>query len=235
MEGTGMTYSKEDVRFHSDYGRTSHPAVNVKVPWVQDYDALARKVAEDNGYIGREVEMFVEFFDAYRDRADMDGSDWTWDAAIEQAWEQLQEDAREYVWHDRNVKVYSEGRSGGWAIVEGIPDFDSWDAIELGRWHRFERIARAYADDVPYSQLTLLCINDFEQHMRELPSAASVVLAGSGVGTVRFIEAGTIEGVMYVDVLDDDGNVMDYNVPLSEARIGYGGWPVTTMEQEAER
>lgn len=39
---------------------------------------------------------------------------------------------------NRNAQVYSAGRSGGWLVVEGLPDVEDWDAVMLGRWRRFE-------------------------------------------------------------------------------------------------
>jgi hypothetical protein len=37
------------------------------------------------------------------------------------------------------VKVYSKGRSSGWLTVHGLPPVESWDAVDLARWRRFER------------------------------------------------------------------------------------------------
>lgn len=83
--------------------------------------------------------------------------DWAWDAALEQGWERLKEDARE-VFGDR-VKVYSEGRSGGWAVLHGLPDVESWDAIALSRFARFCRFAGMAVKDVPYQAAAIAALN----------------------------------------------------------------------------
>jgi hypothetical protein len=46
-----------------------------------------------------------------------------------------------------------------------------------------------------------------------------------------FIDAGTFEGTRYVDVLDRDGNPMQYGLPLDEALRDYGDSPVMTMAE----
>jgi hypothetical protein len=67
----------------------------------------------------------------------------------------------------RPVKVYSEGRCGGWAIVDGLPDFESWDAVLLARWAKFARVARSLADNIPTQMVALLEINDWERECEE--------------------------------------------------------------------
>lgn len=75
-------------------------------------------------------------------------SEWWWDACAF-GFERLQTDAEE-CFPGWSVQVYSAGRSGGWAIVEGLPPVADWDAIMLSRWARYARWARQQADDVPY-------------------------------------------------------------------------------------
>jgi hypothetical protein len=62
-----------------------------------------------------------------------------------------------------HVQVYSAGRSGGWLVVSGLPDVESWDAIALGRWVKFEEEVRAIADEgYPYDFIWQLRVNVYE-------------------------------------------------------------------------
>jgi hypothetical protein len=83
----------------------------------------------------------------------------------EYRWEDLQQEAEE-IWPDNSVKVYSEGRSGGWAAVAGLSDVEDWDAIDLARWRRFERYARATADYIPVEMIESVYINEFDAWVR---------------------------------------------------------------------
>jgi hypothetical protein len=142
--------SKVDVTHHRDgYGSTGSPAVNVKVHnWIDD--VTLPSVEYDERYTH-------EWINAHLSERQQQA--W-WDAALESGWEMLQDDAEE-IW-GTGVKVYSEGRCGGWATIHGIPDFETWDAIELGRWRKFARWARATADAIPEQTVSLIYINVFE-------------------------------------------------------------------------
>ncbi len=83
-----------------------------------------------------------------------------WDVACSDGWESLDMEAERIF--GRGVKVYQEGRSGGWAVVHGLDDVESWDAIAVSRWSRFAHVARAIADDIPRSMVWLLYVNEFE-------------------------------------------------------------------------
>lgn len=45
-------------------------------------------------------------------------------------------------------QVYSDGRSGGWLIVEGLPDVTTWNAVQFGKWRKFARLIRAEIRDL---------------------------------------------------------------------------------------
>jgi hypothetical protein len=85
--------------------------------------------------------------------------DWTWEAAIEQGWNQLQTDAE--LIFDRAVKVESDGRSSGWAILRGLPPIEEWDAIMVGRFAKWAKWAQGTADFVPNEMAMLLAINTY--------------------------------------------------------------------------
>lgn len=154
--------SKEDIEFHRlGYGYNSVPAVNVKVHfWLEDAYKLFRKYEPDAN-----PHFTVEWIEQHTPDDDTDYWMHLFSFACESGWEQIQGYAEE-IW-GKGVKVYSEGRSGGWAYVDGIDtDVDSWDAIDLARWRRFAKFARAEADDVPYQMVSSIYINEFDAWVR---------------------------------------------------------------------
>lgn len=115
----GQRYAKKDVQFHSDgNGKGLRPAVNVKYnpPYMIDKVAKAFAITEENAekQLGEMYEVLTQCF-------------WN-DVAQELATEHLGSDA----------KVYSEGRSNGWLVVDGLEPFEKWDAVQVSKWHKFE-------------------------------------------------------------------------------------------------
>ena len=114
-----MSYRKSDIDTHNDggIGGPYYPAVKVKSyhwPWastIQERFACSEATAE---------------------RA----SEYAWEAHAMVFWEDAEREAEE-VFPD-SLKVYSAGRSGGWLIVTGLPPIESWDAIMVSKWGRFE-------------------------------------------------------------------------------------------------
>jgi hypothetical protein len=49
-----------------------------------------------------------------------------------------------------------------------------------------------------------------------------------------FTDAGLIKGTRYVDVLDADGNPMQYGLPLDEAVRDYGEQEIISMKEWTE-
>jgi hypothetical protein len=119
---------KEQIETHSDgYGRSSHPAVNVKV---RNFPS-AYQVAEHFQCSEETAAKALEY---------------AFESAQQNFWESAEELARHYL-KQSGLEVYSEGRSGGWLVVHGLPDIESWDAIMVSRWSRF---ADAVAREVAY-------------------------------------------------------------------------------------
>jgi hypothetical protein len=160
-------YTKEDVEFHSDGYRASRPAVNVKV--YRSINDVKLPICLGGSRPASEPETPIRWsytepeFTADRVRETFSDEEIQgyWDFALEQGWEYLQSIAED-VFSDYNVKVWSEGRSGGWAVVDGLPDFDSWDVVMLGKWRSFERQAKAVANGIPEDVMTTIYINMFE-------------------------------------------------------------------------
>lgn len=163
-----MSRPKSAVQTRVENGRVS-PCVNVKV-YGRITPAILAQVEREYATVG--------FADWAQELLDSDKwPDWTWEAALEQGWEWLREDAPDCFKAD--VKVYSSGRSGGWCIVEGLPPVESWDAVTLGRWWRFEKSARAAADGIPYDMAVLLAINTYEQVLRARRAVGAALTASA--------------------------------------------------------
>lgn len=113
-------YSKSDVDTHSGgYGSRQYPAINVKVyHFVSIY-----KVVDKFGCSEDQAERALQF---------------AFDAAQERFWHDFAQEYAEDVFKE-SVKVYSAGRSSGWLIVDKLPDIETWDAIMLGKWRKFEK------------------------------------------------------------------------------------------------
>lgn len=143
---------KADIQRSYHRGSSGLPMVNVKVydHYRQSHVDAVR--AED----GIDDPAFtLEYVEA----ADANGH-WL-DAACSDGWEMLQADATDYFWPEYRgrVKVYSGGRCGGWAVVSGLPDVEAWDALMVNKWARFAKFARAEADDVFRSAVSLIWLN----------------------------------------------------------------------------
>lgn len=109
-------YSKQDVKFHRDGYGPSRPAINVKVRnlnWpIAEELGVSEEIAEQAGNLAFEMAQ-VNF--------------WNEDAP------NLADDC-----FGDDVKTFSEGRQSGWLVVHGLDDFETWDAVQLAKWRRFE-------------------------------------------------------------------------------------------------
>jgi hypothetical protein len=124
-----------------------------------------------------DVHEQMAFVESYANFEDEDG---TWfEATCEDSWEMLGNDVEEIF--GPNVKLYAEGRSGGWAVIDGLADFEEWDAIDLAKWRRFEKYAHIYANDIPYQVACLWYLNIFEPSYKAGESKRRM-LVGVGVG-----------------------------------------------------
>lgn len=153
---------KCDIEYH---GR--HPAVNVRVyKWLEDGYRDFLKYTEDV-----EPAFTVDWIHENVPEDVLDRMFWQ---ECGDGWEMIQQDAEEFF--GRGVKVYSEGRCGGWAIIDSIraDDVESWDAIALGKWARFSRYAKAAADDVMYRIVDRIYMNreDYAPEREVLSCAA---------------------------------------------------------------
>jgi hypothetical protein len=121
-----MSYSRGDVETHRiGYGDRRLPAVNVKA---RSFPSLSDVVVR--------FKCSVEVADrALR---------WAFEMAQEVFWEDVKELVSE---HFPGAECWSEGRQGGWLVVEGLGSIDEWDAIALGAWRRFEKDVKGMVAD----------------------------------------------------------------------------------------
>lgn len=140
-----MIRTKADVAEHESGGRV-YPAVDVKVR-----GSIGSRVTFplDLGYCDGEAVVTEPGFTAeWIEEHVPDGDLYDYFAGVlEDGWEALSGLAEETL--GAGVRVYSAGRSGGWAVVVGLDPVESWDAVALARWRSFAKAARAVADDVP--------------------------------------------------------------------------------------
>lgn len=142
--------TRDDVEQHAEMWRDPHPAVNVKVYNcdLPKGDAFAEVVSEfdlDSRLAGLSLDELRSLIDTYIEN----NSDTLFNWACERGFEDAEEDAKYNVFPDYPVKVYSEGRSGGWLVVHGLPPIESWDVKLLTAWHQFETFCKDLVADIP--------------------------------------------------------------------------------------
>lgn len=118
-------YNKNDVKLYGESYQSARPSVNVKC-----YHFGTGLSETDFGCSEETFNKAMEY---------------AFDSICQQFWDDMQEEAEYYF--GKGVKVYSAGHSGGHLIVEGLSDVETWDAIELTKWYRFEKAA---LDEVKY-------------------------------------------------------------------------------------
>jgi hypothetical protein len=145
---------KQDIRTHSErYGKV-RPAVNVKV-----YKTFRQSELEDHyNTTEAEAERLAQL---------------VWDCQCEDFWRSWAEDD---CWPEevlgKGIKIYSEGRSGGWLVVEGLPDVETWNAVRVAKWAKFAKAVRA---DVDYraslaAAVEMIDANDWLQVSDTIPT-----------------------------------------------------------------
>jgi hypothetical protein len=109
--------------------------------------------------------------------------EWAFEMGRQQFWEDIQEWAEDcFEWH---VKIYNAGRYGGWAVVEGLPDIEDWDAIALGQWRRF---AKQCADEIAYLTSADRVLEDIEANRWAEENAEQYNFTDTKEGTVCYAD-----------------------------------------------
>ena len=112
-------YNRGDVETHGEHYGRQYPAVNVKVYKFPSTDKIA------------------DHFNCEEAEASRAG-EYAFESACETFWNESAQGIADDVFGEKKVKVYSQGRSGGWLIVEGLPDIELWDLMMMNMWHSFE-------------------------------------------------------------------------------------------------
>lgn len=152
--------TKADVQIHIDgYAGPGVPAFNVKMrryvddlpesEWA-DVRADLGLTATDFGWAWCQAHMTIEEIQRWTDEA----ATGNYDAFAEQITETFP-----------GATCNTEGRSGGWVIVNGLPDIESWDAVMLAKWRKLDRIADEYVADVPRETAWLIGANRYEAEL----------------------------------------------------------------------
>lgn len=118
-----MRKSQIETRRDRDTRHREMPCINVKVyRWGADASDVAER------------------FSCSQDTAEK-ACGYYFDSACSQFWEQAPEWAAE-LWPGYRLNVYADGRSGGWLVVDGLPDVESWDAVMVAKWSKLARMCR---------------------------------------------------------------------------------------------
>lgn len=167
-----MRYRKTDVQT-----RGGNPAVDVKVRGYWRRVPLPLDLGSCDGVAVKTHPAFTH--DAAEPFMESHGAA-AFECICQDFWEMVQDQARDFL--KRPVRVYSEGRSGGWAVVHGLPDVDTWNAVDLARWRRFELWCEAQANDAPRAMLEWVYFNAWDPNSQHLEAeAAERVIAEGGV------------------------------------------------------
>lgn len=159
---------KSEIRTHnSGYGRSSRPAVNIKVDL---WGAFTFELLEGIG--GKDFARWWIDMEDNDQQANGDMVEEYHAFAAESAFEDAQNDA-EYHFGSR-VKVYQEGRSGGWLVVENLPDLEEWDAIMVGKWATFQKGVEAMVEAFPESLAEMVYINTYDSVLSERSKQANM-------------------------------------------------------------
>ena len=158
----GVVKRKADVlqRYVSGYVM---PAINVKIyrsPWEVELPLVLGSTSSAPDFVWEPIHTEPEFNRAWIE-AHQNAFEWAWDITLEDSWRVLEAAAAEIF--GRDVQLFQDGRSGSWAVVQGLEHVENWDAIALGRWARFAKRARQIADDVPRAALETLYYNVFDE------------------------------------------------------------------------
>lgn len=117
-------YNRDDVEFHSNaMFYPVHPAINVKAHSAPDFWKL-KYALEDAGYnlSDKQIESAgnIAFSKLQRE---------FWNEFVPKTIESI---------YGKWVKWGSEGRQSGWLAVYNLPEVESWDVVDLAKWHSLE-------------------------------------------------------------------------------------------------
>lgn len=143
--------TRDDVERSYHTGHHGEPMVNIKVrsfdlPKDAAFDELVDEFAADlDPRLARldrsELRALIERY--------VEKDEGIFGFVCEGKFEYAEHHAQTTYFPDYGVRVFSAGRSGGWAVVEGLPEVNTWSPELLTKWSEFETFCRELADDVP--------------------------------------------------------------------------------------
>ncbi len=149
---------KSDIQRSYHCGSSGKPMVNVKHHFYWP-DIRAKYATEGHEFSGDAA--FIQWADAQWAKNYEEGAfDVAEECARDAGWEMAREHAME-TFHE-SVRVYSEGRSGGWLVVDGLPHVDDWDAIRVTTWARFVKGVADIMECLDYDLMWYLYVNVYE-------------------------------------------------------------------------
>lgn len=181
-------FRKDDIETRYDRG-THYPTINIKhwpelrnVKFPIALGMSAPRLAD--GTVG---EFTTSYTDAgftrewIEDKEEEDDRafEGLWQMVCEDGFEQLTEEAKEIF---GNVDVYQDGRSGGWAVIHGLDDVESWDAIMVAKWGRLVKYAESALSYLDEAFVTAIYMNAYEWEQEQIAeqgrAVADLVIAG---------------------------------------------------------
>lgn len=179
---TPVPTGPDDITTRYDRG-TYRPALNVKVYGsVRDLPAstfgdIVREYSDDPTLLAMSDEEIREATIAALERMSDRGVYWPEENASGQGWEDAQIAAEDLFGGQYAVKVWADGRSGGWLVVDGLPDptdEDAWhdedEDHDRGEWldiapvwAEFAGWCAALVADIPYQTAWQLIVNAPEE------------------------------------------------------------------------
>jgi hypothetical protein len=159
MRRHNVIRSKADVQTSYHQSHSGQPMLNIKV-WTtrDDIECAARQYGSELA-----EPLFLEWLRNVATDEQLESAD---SFARELGWEMATDDAAN-AFPNRSVKVWSAGRSGGWLVVNGLPDVADWDAIQLGQWRQYAKWVDATVADHAYRVADILRHNQFESWVPE--------------------------------------------------------------------
>lgn len=142
--------SRDEVQidYHRGHGHYE-PMVNVKVydmdlPTGAEFDALLGEHELDPRLAGLDGEAIRDLIETY-----LENHDEPFNLACSDHFEHAQEQLKEQFFPDYNTKAWTAGRSGGWLVVEGLPEVKTWRPELLTKWDEFTKFCAVLVKDIP--------------------------------------------------------------------------------------
>ena len=129
-----MTITEEYPTIETRYVNGRHvPTVNVKIR--RGWDDVIRDYRKGEGNIDldpADADAFLSWLEAALDEGDYFDRFYCWEEwAMEQAWDDATYEARERFGYP-DMKIWSDGRSGGWLYTDNLGSLETWERIDDG-------------------------------------------------------------------------------------------------------